>query len=228
MTSILRRPARPLVAIALLAAGAALAFGLNAARGVTASASERDVAHFTLVANPKFASCLARFPGDPGRAPQADVTVQRGNLNDTLTLHIHNIKPNLAFDLFTVQRSPFLANASPDPHFTNFGMAWYQSDVQADKNGSGQVRVRTILLDQIFGFDPDVSLPPTNTFQVGFWFNSPADAQACGFDPTKPTPFNGEHRAGPLAMISLPDAETGLGPLCINPDTSVTPARCNP
>jgi len=229
MTSILRRPARPLVALALLAAAAVLALGLNAARGVTAQASGKpDVAHFQLVANPKFANCLARYPGDRTRAPRADVTVQRGDLNDLLTLRIHDIKPNLAFDLFTVQRSSLLANGSPDPAFRDFGMAWYQSDVQADKNGNGTVRVRTILLDQIFGFDPDVSLAPTNTFQVGFWFNNPNDAKACGFDPTKPTPFNGEHRAGPLAMISLPNAKTGLGPLCIDPDTSVTPARCNP
>jgi hypothetical protein len=228
MTSILRRPARPLLAIALLAAGALLAMGFSAARGVTASASGQDVAHFKLVANPKFANCLARFPGDAQRAPQADVTVQRGNLNDTLTMHIHNIKPNLAFDLFTVQRSQLLADGTVDPKFPGFGMAWYQSDVQADANGNGTVRVRTILLDQIFGFDPDVSLAPTNTFEVGFWFNDPADAQACGFDVTKPTPFNGEHHAGPLAMISLPNATTGLGPLCLKPDTSVSPARCNP
>jgi len=229
MTSFLRRPARPLVAIALLAAAAALALGFTAARGVSANAGgPPDVTHFQLVANPKFANCIARFPGDPSRAPRADVTVQRGNLNDTLTLRIHDIKPNLAFDLFTVQRSSLGANGKPDPAVTSFGMAWYQSDVQADKNGNGTVRVRTILLDQIFGFDPDVNLAPTNTFHVGFWFNNPADAQACGFDVTKPTPFNGEHRAGPLAMISLPSATTGLGPLCVNPDTSVTPARCNP
>lgn len=229
MTSILRRPARPLVAVALLAAGAALAMGHGAARGVNAAASVKpDVTHFHLVANPKFANCLAQHPGDPSRAPSADVTVQRGNLNDTLTLHIHDIKPNLAFDLFTVQRSSLRADGRPDPAFKDFGLAWYQSDVQADAKGDGTVRVRTILLDQIFGFDPDVSLAPTNTFHVGFWFNDPADARACGFDPTKPTPFNGEHRAGPLAMISVPSATTGLGPLCVSPDTSVTPARCNP
>jgi hypothetical protein len=229
MTSFLRRPARPLVAIALLAAAAVLALGFSAARSVTASAGGKpDVTHFKLVANPKFARCIAGFPDDPDRAPQADVTVQRGNLNDTLTLRIHDIKPNLAFDLFTVQRSSLLTDGRPNPAFTNFGMAWYQSDVQADKNGNGTVRVRTILLDQIFGFDPDVNLAPTNTFHVGFWFNNPADAVACGFDPTKPTPFNGEHRAGPLAMISVPSATTGLGPLCVNPDTSVTPVRCNP
>ena len=229
MTWISRWPARPLAATALLAAGALLALGFSAARGVTASASGPDVAHFNLFANPKFANCLARYPGDPSRPPKAEVTVQRGNLNDTLKLRVSDIKPNLAFDLFTVQRSPFLHDGSADPTFkSSFGLAWYQSDVQADAQGSGHVKVRTILLDQIFGFDPDVNLPPTNTFEVGFWFNDPADAQACGFDPTKPTPFNGEHRAGPLAMISLPDAATGLGPLCLKPDTSVAPARCNP
>ena len=68
----------------------------------------------------------------------------------------------------------------------------------------------------------------TGTFEVGFWFNDPQAAVSCGFDPTKPTPFNGEHQAGPLAMISLPNAQTGLGPLCTKPDTSVSPARCDP
>jgi len=107
-------------------------------------------------------------------------------------------------------------------------LAWYQSDLQVDDDGAGRAAIRTILVDQIFGFDPDVNLTPTNTFHVGFWFNDPNDAAACGFDVNNPTPFNGEHRAGPLAMISLPDADTGLGPLCLNPDTSTTPAHCNP
>jgi len=71
-------------------------------------------------------------------------------------------------------------------------------------------------------------LKPTNTFHMGFWFNNPEDAAPCGFDVNKPTPFNGEHRAGPLAMISVPDADTGLGPLCTNPNRSSTPASCNP
>ena len=84
------------------------------------------------------------------------------------------------------------------------------------------------MLDQIFGFDPAVSLAPTGTFHVGFWFNDPKDAAACGFNPATPTPFNGDHQAGPLAMISVPDATTNLGPLCTKPDTSTTPARCSP
>jgi hypothetical protein len=52
---------------------------------------------------------------------------------------------------------------------------------------------------------------------MGFWFNNPQDATACGFDASKPTPFNGEHRAGPLAMISLPIEPANLGPLCTSP-----------
>jgi hypothetical protein len=44
----------------------------------------------------------------------------------------------------------------------------------------------------------------------------------------KATSFNGEHKAGPLAMISVPNAETGLGPLCTDPSHSTNPTSCNP
>lgn len=212
---------------ALLAAGATALVPLTAsAQGVPSSPP--DQIHFQLVPNPKVVNCLAQFPGNPQLPPTADVYVQRGELNDWMTVVLKFIKPNLAFDLFAVQRSPLQANGTPDPAFHGFGLAWYQSDLQANGAGGGVAIINTILLDQIFGFDPDVNLPPTNTFHVGFWFNNPQDAAACGFDVTKPTPFNGEHKAGPLAMISLPDADTGLGPLCTNPDRSTSPATCNP
>src|SRR5207302_7895018 len=107
-----------------------------------------------------------------------------------------------------------------------FGLAWYQSDVEA-KGGDGEVRVKiqTILLDETFGFDPIVGLGPTNAFHLGFWFDNPQDAVACGFDPAQPTPFNGDHVAGPLAMIIVPDAAPGLGPLCPNADAPTPPAH---
>jgi hypothetical protein len=38
------------------------------------------------------------------------------------------------------------------------------------------------------------------------------------------TPFNGEHNAGPLVMISVPDAQTDLGPLCVNPTSRRIPS----
>jgi hypothetical protein len=180
---------------------------------------------FDLVPIGKNLACLG-VPNGP--TPKAHVTVKRGLLNDTLTIDGENIKPRLDFDLFTVQRSSLLANGTPDPAFKNFGFAWYQSDLHASAQGKFKVIIKTILLDQIFGFDPDLSKKNFNTFNVGFWFNDPNDAAACGFDVTKPTPFNGEHKAGPAAMISVPDAVTGLGPLCTNPNKLTTPATCNP
>lgn len=169
---------------------------------------------FNLVPQPKFVNCLS-VPYGP--EPNAEVIVQRGELSDVLILHAHHLKPNLAFDLFTIQNSNLLADGQVNPSFKNFGLAWYQTDVQADGNGEAEVAIKTILLDQIFGFDPAAGLAPTHTFHVGFWFNNPEDAAACGFNPATPTPFNGEQHAGPNAMISLPNPVTDLGPLCTAP-----------
>jgi hypothetical protein len=209
----------------------ALVTVIGAAFAPTAASAQdkKNEITFDLVANPKFADCLRKSSYEE---PRAQATVIRGKNNDTLILDLDGIKPGLAFDLFTVQRSPFLSDKTPDPKFKgSFGLAWYQSDIQIGKyTDDGHVRIKTILLDQIFGFDPDAALPPTNTFHVGFWFNNPQDAAACGFpadDPTKFTPFNGEHKAGPLAMISLPDQATRLGPLCTDPDPS-KPGSCKP
>ena len=182
---------------------------------------------FDLTAQTKFLPCFAQV----GYTPSAQVIVQRGTDNDVLILRAQHIKPGLAFDLFTIQNTNLLANGQINPYFTNFGLAWYQTDLEADSNGNVEATIKTILLDQIFGFDPDQSNPnPINTFHVGFWFNNPNDANVdgCVFDVTKPTPFNGEHNAGPVAFISVPDAHNNLGPLCTNPNTSTTPASCNP
>ncbi len=206
-----------------------LALGAAALLPASSVAADHEEASFPLVvANSSLLPCLAQNPTDTRQPPTAQVSVERGDLNDTLKLKLKNIKPGLAFDLFTVQHSNKLADGSADPSFKNFGMAWYQTDVQADQNGDANVTIKTVLLDQIFGFDPEANLAPTNTFDVGFWFNDPNDAAACGFDVTKPTPFNGEHKAGPLAMISVPDAQTGLGPLCRNPQSTSSGFVCNP
>jgi hypothetical protein len=206
-----------------------LALGAVALAAAPRASAQSDIARFDLIPNAKFVSCLG-VPGEP--TPSAHVTVTRGKLNDTLTISARNIRPGLAFDMFTVQRTNLLADRTPDPAFTgSFGFAWYQSDLQANSLGTINATIKTILLDQIFGFDPELSNPnPVNTFHLGFWFNNPNDANVdgCTFDVTKPTPFNGEHKAGPLAMISVPDATTNLGPLCTNPNTDTTPATCNP
>lgn len=206
-----------------------LALGVATLMAVPRAAAQEEIAHFDLFPNPKFVSCLG-VPGGP--TPEARVTVFRGKLNDTLLLSAENIKPGLGFDLFTVQRTNLLPDHTPDTSFTgSFGFAWYQSDLQANSHGKINATIKTVLLDQIFGFDPELSNPsPINTFHVGFWFDNPNDANVdgCTFDVTHPTPFNGEHKAGPVAMISVPDADTKLGPLCTNPNTGTTPATCNP
>jgi hypothetical protein len=88
----------------------------------------------------------------------------------------------------------------------------------SDANGHATTTLFSIFADQIFGFDPDVTLEPTNTFHIGVWFDNPNKAGPRGFDTSKPTPFNGAHKAGRAAVISVPDARTGLGPVCLNPN----------
>jgi hypothetical protein len=202
--------------IVMLAAPAALSVGLSVS---PLKAEGPDEISFNLVANPKFAACLA---ADPLVPPKAKVTVSRGTANDVMIVELSNFKPGSAFDLFTVQRTNQKSEGVLDPNFTNFGLAWYQSDIHVGADGRAEAVVKSILLDGIFGFDADPLLaspvgapllPPTHTFHVGFWFDGPQDAAACGFDPSKPTPFNSEHKAGPNAMISLADPATGLGPL---------------
>jgi hypothetical protein len=206
----------------IIAALAAISLGLTA-KSALAQVPEIE---FNLVAQHKFLNCLGDEDGD-GPAPVAQVIVQRGELNDIMIFRAHNLRPNLAFDLFTIEHSNLLSNGQPDPSFKNFGLAWYQTDVQADSHGDAEVAVKTILLDQIFGFDPSANLHPTHTFHVGIWFNKPEDAAACGFDVTKPTPFNGEQHAGPNAMISLPNSKTNLGPLCTGSRKQGSTFICN-
>jgi hypothetical protein len=207
---------------------AVLALGALIPAASAGAAHERRTFDLVL-ANPKLLQCIAQDPNDPTNPPTASVTVTRGDLNDNLALTVKHFKPGLKFDMFTVQRSNKLADGSPDPSFKgSFGLAWYQSDVQVGDDGESTTRINTVLLDQIFGFDPDVSLSPINTFHVGFWFNSPDDARPCLGHLTPVTPFNGDHTAGPLAFISTPNADTQLGPLCVNPDFSKTPVACNP
>jgi hypothetical protein len=181
---------------------------------------------FSLHPNPTALKCLQKATF----TPFATVIVGQGALTDDLTIEGGNIKPGLQFDLFTVQTSSLLASGGADPAFKNFGLAWYQTDVEASPSGQIFATLHTILVNQIFGFDAGTTPPlaPTNTFHVGFWFNDPNDAVPCGFNAAKPMPFNGRHKAGPLAMISVPNATTRLGPLCLSPNTSTHPATCNP
>ena len=224
---------RLLMAVGMTALLATPAMAQKMHRGAT---PDVDHVRFELHPNPAFKTCL-------GPDPHASVTVVRGDLNDRLRIELSGINPGLQFDLFTVQRSNLDSDGNVLASFAgSFGLAWYQTDLEADDYGNGKATIQTILLDQIFGFDADkkadatATLAPTNTFHVGFWFNNPNDAAACGFNANAPTPFNGDHTAGPLAMISVPVQPAGLGPLCTKPtgvtedDASKDPTKllCNP
>jgi hypothetical protein len=187
--------------------------------------AETEKVRFSLEPNPKFVKCLAQ---NSWEQPEVDITVVKGEQNDGLFLRGKNIKAGVEFDLFTVEQSALLADGSADPVFNgNFGLAFYQSDVLASDRGRVRVNLRSKFLNVLFGFDGQSNLGPRGIHQIGFWFDEPEDAAGCGFDVTKPTPFNPKHQAGPMAMISVPDGKTGLGPLCIAPDTSVNPAVCS-
>jgi hypothetical protein len=181
--------------------------------------AEVKVVQFDMYPSAQFVPCMAK----PGQQPKVHVTVVRGSLNDHLNIQLEGFKDGLKFDLFSIENSPLLPNATPDPNFQKkFGLAWYQSDLEP-----GATSLKTIFLDQIFGFDDAVNLKPVNTFHLGFWFNNPQDAVACGFDASKPTPFNGEHKAGPLAFVTrqIAGRAAKLGPLCTKPNSNGT---CDP
>jgi hypothetical protein len=207
-----------------LAAGAA-ALVFAGSMGMAAAANSKpSQTDFAMFPQNSLINCLKASPTAP--TPQVHVHVARHDLNDTADISLTHFKPNLDFDLFTIQHSPQTATGTPDVN-PSVGLAWYQTDLHVNSKGSGSAHIRTVLLDQIFGVDKDVALAPTNTFHIGFWFNNPADAHNCGF--TGVTPFNGQHQAGPLAFVTRPNARTNLGPLCTSPDSGTGGTfTCNP
>ena len=205
-------------------AGAAIALFVGSATAAAATSSKPHEESFAMFPQSALLKCLKPSPDAPD--PEVKVTVKRGDLNDRAEIHLKGFKPNLDFDLFTIQHSPQTATGAADAN-ASVGMAWYQTDLHVGHDGKGDAKIRTVLLDQVFGVDKDVALPPTNTFHLGFWFNNPADAHDCNF--TGSTPFNGEHTAGPLAFVTRPDATTALGPLCSDPVSGAGGTfTCNP
>jgi hypothetical protein len=127
---------------------------------------------------------------------------------EKMTVSVQNMPKNTDFDVFVIQQA-----VGP-----NFGLSWYQGDLETDKKGSGsqsfvgRFSIETFIVgvgatsaprphtDPPF---PDAGTNPTtnpvHTFHVGLWFNSPADAVAAGC-PNTETPFNGDHTAGIQAL----------------------------
>jgi hypothetical protein len=152
--------------------------------------------------------------------------------NATAHVHIRSLGPvealdidatglpaNTDFDLFVIQ-----VPTAP------FGLSWYQGDLETDGNGSahghflGRFSIETFFVapgvapapvvfdDQPF---PDASTNPAfnpiQTYHLGVWFNSPADAGQAGCAATV-TPFNGEHNAG-IQVLNTASFAADQGPL---------------
>jgi hypothetical protein len=111
-----------------------------------------------------------------------------------------------------------------------FGLSWYQGDLETDGNGSahghflGRFSIETFFVAPgvaaapvVFddGPFPDASqnpaFNPIQTYHLGLWFNSPADALKAGCAGTV-TPFNGEHNAG-IQVLNTATFPIDQGPL---------------
>src|SRR5262249_38385977 len=120
-----------LIGVVVLALGV---FGVGPALSRGAPAAKVKETTFKLFPNTANLPCLQA----PDQKAKVKATVTRGSVNDTLTLKLSGFLPDLDFDLFTVERSNQNADGSPVQGFTNFGLAWYQSDIKIKEDGSGR------------------------------------------------------------------------------------------
>ena len=153
----------------------------------------------------------------PACVPNAKATVKitPGGIAETMNVSVQGLPPNTDFDFFVIQ-----VPAAP------FGLSWYQGDIETDAWGNGTAKFIGRFSQETFIVAPGVaSAPqteptdassnpatgPIQTYHLGLWFNSPADAVAAGC-PGTVTPFNGEHDAGVQVLNTgnFPDLQ---GPL---------------
>jgi hypothetical protein len=200
------------IAALAMAGAAAVGTGATPASAAAASAagpvSSATPAHsgpfsFRLVPSPNISSCLPHARGEAVIIP--------GKLNDLMRVSVHGMPANSEFDLFVIE--------TPDKPF---GVSWYQTDIEADRNGNGSAIVQGIFDAETF--TETVSTPPggtpvfstTHQFHLGLWFNDPQLPFRLGCEPgaTKAvmTPFNGEQNAG-IQVLNTSEFPDNAGPL---------------
>jgi hypothetical protein len=181
-------------------AGAAAVLGVTVTVAVASGSPAR--AHsfsFRLVPSAGISSCLPHARGN--------VTITTHDENDTMVVHVQGLPKNSEFDLFVIQ--------VPDKPF---GVAWYQTDVDTGRNGTGSATVRGIFDSETFSVSAGgtTTFGPTHQFHLGLWFNSPKQPFRLGCEKgaTSPTvtPFNGEQHAG-IQVLNTAEFPDGAGPL---------------
>jgi len=139
---------------------------------------------------------------------------------EIMDVKVSGLPGNTDFDFFVIQV----------PNGPNFGLSWYQGDIETNRYGVGhgtfigRFSIETFIVapgatpaptPHSSPPFPDASTnpatPPVHTFHLGLWFNDPNDAAKAGLPPTV-TPFNGEHNAG-LQVLSTRNFPDNAGPL---------------
>ena len=150
---------------------------------------------------------------------KAEVNIVSTDTAEDMFIHATGLPPNTDFDFFVIQ-----VPTAP------FGLVWYQGDVKTNHKGEavqhfrGRFNIETFIFAQgpapaprVFNDPPfpDAATNPTTnpvqTYHLGLWFNSPADAQKAGCAGTV-TPFNGEHNAG-IQVLNTSNFPDNKGPL---------------
>jgi hypothetical protein len=201
-----------------LAALTAMCLTMTASSLTAAPADDDGSVSFSLVVSAGAKTCLPKASGTVKITPAGSVEI--------MEVSVQGLPPNTEFDFFVIQvpKSPF-------------GVAWYQGDIETDKNGRGHERFIGRFSIETFavatgsapapvvfnGPFPDASLnPPFNPIQMyhlGLWFGSPQAAQAAGC-PATVTPFNGEHNAG-IQALNTSNYPDDHGPLRdVNPSAN--------
>jgi hypothetical protein len=170
---------------------------------------------------PKFEFDMVRSLGLPADCvPDAigHIKIESKGEVEEMNVKVEGLPPNTGFDLFVIQQP-----GSP------FGMSWYQSDLQTNNDGKGQVKVVGRFNIETFMVAPgttgvpaptphdglDANTNPTtkpiHMYHLGLWFNSPDDG-ANAKCPGGPTPFNGDHTAG-IQVLNTNTFPNLAGPL---------------
>jgi hypothetical protein len=193
----------------------------SAAPAFKENVPDEDHVRFDMVVSPGAATCLPNA--------KAEVTIVSDGEAEDMFIVASGLPPSTGFDFFVIQ----VPNAP-------FGLSWYQGDIQSLPDGDaiqhfrGRFNIETFIIapgvapaPQVFNdppfpdanqnpatLGPDGKTPgPVQTYHLGLWFNSPADAQNAGC-PGAVTPFNGEHNAG-IQVLNTANYPDTAGPLTL-------------
>src|SRR6516225_1812522 len=153
---------------------------------------------------------LANFPKVAPNA-QGQAKIESVGPVEIMKVKVWGLPPNTDFDLFVIQ----VPNAP-------FGLAWYQGDIETNKDGVGygefigRFNIETFIVapgvapapadpfhdpNRIPDATQNPATNPVQIYHLGLWFNNPQDVVKAG-GPGTITPFNGEHDAGVQVLNS--------------------------